>query len=64
LRDPERIDRILKKLKEAWKKNTDLRFCQLLSVAAIAGCGWPENDLFYLEDDDLEKGIGKTFEVE
>jgi len=63
LRDPKRIDRILEKVKKAWKKNTDLRLCQLLSVAAIAGSRHPSNDLFYLEDDKLEEGIEKAFEV-
>jgi len=63
LRDPKRIDRILKILGKAWKENTDLRLCQLLSIVAISGCGWPNNDLYHLEDKDLEKGIVKAFGV-
>jgi len=63
LRDPERIDRILEKVRKAWKGNTDLRLCQLLSIAAIAGSKYPKNDLFYLEDDKLEEGVEKAFEV-
>lgn len=33
-RDPTRIDQIVDLLREAWKKNPDLRLCQLISNCA------------------------------
>ena len=33
-RDPARIDEIVDLLRDAWKKNPDLRLCQLISVCA------------------------------
>ena len=57
MRDPNRIDIILKKIEEVWKKNPDLRLGQLLTDAANHS-GWKGNDdLFYYEDSDLFKGL-------
>lgn len=47
MRDPERIDKILKALSVAWHKVPDLRLGQLIcNMQSAAG-----NDLFYVEDD-------------
>lgn len=55
MRDPNRIDPLLAKLGEAWKKNPDLRFGQFMSIFFIrCGC---ERDPFYLEDDAWEAAI-------
>ena len=50
-RDPERIDKILTKLSIAWKKHPDWRLGQLLTNFMQS----PNMDLFYLEDNELEK---------
>ena len=51
MRDKNRIDRVLKKVGRIWKKMPDLRMCQLLYF--ITGL----DDMFYVEDDQLEKLI-------
>lgn len=56
MRDPARIDRILGKLGGVWKQYPDLRLCQLLSNEAIA-VGWPDHDLFYVEDELIESAL-------
>lgn len=49
MRDPKRIDRILKLIEKIWKAYPDLRLCQL-----IGNCFDP-GDNYYKEDDELEK---------
>lgn len=56
MRPPERINRILEKIRERWKESPDLRLCQLLSIAAWKS-GWESCDLFNLEDNSLEEGL-------
>lgn len=58
MRDPRRIDSMLMKIGEIWKKNPDLRLNQLLSNAA-SRAKWSDNDLFYLEDDKLLVGLNE-----
>ncbi len=55
MREKERIERILKKIKKIWKNNPDFRLMQLL-ISAIQPKE-PHPELFYLEDDNLEKKL-------
>jgi uncharacterized protein YihD (DUF1040 family) len=52
-RDPARIDRVVEKLRVAWKKNPDWRLGQLLVNIAPAS----EKKLFFIEDDAIETAI-------
>ena len=52
MRDPERIDRILKRVEEIWKANPDLRLTQLIMNALEL-----DVDPYYIEDDTLEKKL-------
>jgi hypothetical protein len=56
VRDPERIDRILKKLGEVWAKYPGMRLAQLLYSFADPQ---RDTDLFYLEDSRLEELLDK-----
>ena len=47
MRNPERIDRIIEKLREAWKIVPDWRLGQLVSNLQGPGV----QDVFFLEDD-------------
>jgi uncharacterized protein YihD (DUF1040 family) len=59
MRDAKRIKTILDKLKRVWEKQPDTRLGQLLSIL-------PENqrDIFYLEDDELEKMLDELLRQE
>lgn len=57
MRDPERIDEVLKVLGDKWKKVPDWRFMQLICNLQRA-CN---NDMFYVEDDEFVKIIEKSF---
>lgn len=59
MRDPNRIDRILAKLSVAWKLQPDTRLCQLLSNGACS-VGWPDYDLFYIEDEVIESALDQV----
>jgi hypothetical protein len=56
MRDPKRIPRILEKLRQLWEQSPDLRLGQLVenckSFSELPGA-----PTFYLEDDEMEKGI-------
>ena len=56
MRDINRIEPMLQSIKELWLKNPDLRLCQLLNWIAWE-IGWKQDDLFYLEDDQLFEQI-------
>jgi len=60
MRDTNRIDRILDKLKEEWKKVPDQRFYQFL-----INNGFVEDNfiLWKMEDIDVEEHIKKVFKV-
>ena len=55
MRDPDRIPEILALIEKIWKKNPDLRLCQL-----IGNC-FSLHDLYYVEDDDLEEELERTY---
>lgn len=63
MRDPERIDRIIEKLRKAWKTYPDQRLAQLVSNVCFKG-GWRDNDCFHVEDDITERGIDAWLEDE
>lgn len=50
MRDPNRIRPLLDLIECVWKKYPDLRLCQLLSNQFPS-----TNDLYYVEDSELEK---------
>lgn len=52
MRDPERIEPILSLIREIWIKAPDLRLTQLIMNALNVNY-----DPYYIEDDDLEKGL-------
>lgn len=58
MRDPDRIERILSLLEKVWKCEPDQRLCQLLSNVF-----YPKQDLFYVEDDDLEERLEARLKV-
>lgn len=55
MRNVKRIDRIVKLLAETWKRNPQLRLCQL-----IGNC-YPAGDNYYREDDDLEQRLKDNY---
>lgn len=64
MRDPKRIGPLLKKLRAVWSKSPDLRLGQLVETAVIkaneaAGKGGRGGgvNVFYSEDDHLERGL-------
>jgi len=58
MRDPQRIDRILRKLQKIWKANPDWRLGQLVVNLT------KEADPFYVEDDQLENLLDVTIHTE
>jgi len=55
MRDPKRIQVILKLVQKFWEANPDLRLCQLL------GNCFEINDLYHVEDDDLILKLIQTY---
>ncbi len=55
MRNPNRIPRILSRIKVIWENYPDLRLCQLLGNCFDAG------DNYYKEDDVLEKKLGEVY---
>jgi len=56
MRNPERISRITTKLIKLWKMHPQLRLCQLLGNMSTLHL----EDMYYLEDKDLEKRIDEA----
>lgn len=56
MRDPKRIDKCLRKIKEVWGKNPDLRLGQLLLniVPSV-------NSLYFIEDEELINLLEKFY---
>jgi len=59
MRDPARIDRIINKLRIAWKNSPDQRLGQLVMNAVAYGAGERINDIFHVEDEETENGLEK-----
>lgn len=58
MRDPKRIDKVLDVVKQAWAKNPDLRFGQLiLNLTTNA------NALYYVEDDTMIEALEKAYDI-
>jgi uncharacterized protein YihD (DUF1040 family) len=57
MRDPARINRILEKLRAAWLSSPDLRLSQLVMTAVAMAEKRQVDDIFYIEDDQTEKGL-------
>lgn len=55
MRDPDRIDRILDKIKEVWRDHSDWRLGQLLENLRLGHLS--KKDPFYIEDDTLEEWL-------
>lgn len=53
MRDPDRIDRILDKIRDVWHKYPELRLGQLMYVVYRG----PRDFLIHEEDDNLERAI-------
>ena len=58
MKNPERIDRILKLIKYAWKNNPDFRLGQL-----IKNCFHHTEDLYYIEDKELERKLRQVYKI-
>lgn len=58
MRDPARINRILGKLIHYWNQNPDLRLTQILWNIALSSA----YIFFYVEDDEIEKGLDRLIE--
>ena len=56
-RGKERIKRIIRLVERIWKKNPDLRLCQLIGNCFEAG------DNYYKEDDKLEKRLREVYKL-
>lgn len=52
LKDPDRIDKVLKLISEIWHKNPDLRLLQLLLNVCLSN-----TDFYYTEDNLLEQWL-------
>lgn len=59
MRELDRIDRILDKLKELWKFNPDWRLCQLIFNIARNTDTLYTMDIFYIEDGILEVTLNR-----
>ena len=58
MRDPKRIDTILKKIEEIWKEQPDLRLGQLIvNLIKVKHPGLIAGEVFYFEDDWLMECI-------
>ena len=64
MRNPERIDEILKLISEIWHKNPELRLCQLIKNCfseEVDDYGLRDVDLYYLEDGVLQDRLEKVY---
>ena len=55
MRNPDRIDEILKLISKIWHENPDLRLCQL-----IGNC-FTQFDFYYIEDDVLQNRLTEDY---
>jgi uncharacterized protein YihD (DUF1040 family) len=61
MRDPARIEPMLNLIRTAWELNPDMRLGQLLVNIVRPTQSCPE--VFYVEDDELVRRIGKYFDI-
>jgi hypothetical protein len=61
VRDPARIEPMLNLLRTVWELNPDLRLGQLLVNIVRPKESCPE--VFYVEDDEVVRRIGKYFDI-
>ena len=59
MRDINRIEKTLNKIEEYWIKNPDMRLGQIIANCLRAYDGRLNCDPFFIEDDDLLKGLEK-----
>ena len=65
MRDPARIKPFMQKLAHMWQRHfPDLRFGQLMSNFLGFVVAETHRDIFYIEDDEMEKLVLKFFEEE
>jgi hypothetical protein len=58
MRDPKRIQTVLKAIEEVWQKNPDLRLGQMIVTATnLSGRKAVSPEVFSLEDEDMLRGI-------
>ena len=57
MRDRDRIDRIVDKLRIVWIHSPDQRLGQLVMNAIALAKDKSVNDIFYIEDEDTERGL-------
>lgn len=63
MRDPARIKPFMQKLAHVWQRNfSDLRFGQLMSNFFGFVVAETHRDIFFIEDDEMEKLMLKFFE--
>ena len=55
IRDPGRIDIVLAEIKKYWKRNPNMRLCQLL------GNCFAQSDLYSIEDDELVEELEEAY---
>jgi len=55
MKDPDRIDEILKLISKIWHKHPNLRLCQIIGNLFI------DKDLYYIEDDVLQDRLEKKY---
>ena len=57
MRDPARIDRMIEKLRTYWKQYPDLRLGQI-----VGNCQRAHADVYYVEDDEVERGLDEALQ--
>ena len=65
MREPERIDRIINKLRDEWKKNPNRRFWQLImnKNRYLYDEDMKVKDPFYIEDAEFERVLNNRLEL-
>ena len=63
MRDPNRIDGYVEKLKECWKQVPDWRFGQFMSNVLAEIEYATKRDIFYVEDKELFETMEKIFKA-
>ena len=64
MRNPDRIDEILKLISEIWHKNPELRLCQLIAncfPGHVDEFGLRDLDVYYIEDSEIQKRLTDTY---